>query len=45
MQSGDRQGGNPEENDVETARGGHLQGDQDEADDQPVPPEHVGRQL
>ena len=42
VEAGDRQRGDAEEDDVEPARRRHFEGDEDEADDEPVPPEHGG---
>ena len=40
VEAGDRQRGDAEEDDVEAARRRHFEGDEDEADDQPMPPYH-----
>ena len=41
VQPADRERRDAEENDVEAARGRHLEGDENEADGQPVPPFHA----
>ena len=40
VQAADGEGGDAEENDVEAARGRHLERDQHDAHDQPLPPLH-----
>ena len=40
VKAGDRQGGDAEEDDVEPAGRRHFEGDENKADDEPMPPEH-----